>query len=77
MARVKCMNCQQMGHYKSRCPNPLVPEDGGDGGYGGGNADNGGYVGGGADAGGFDAAPSADNAGEDWGAAAGASGGGW
>ena len=29
-----------MGHYKSKCPNPLVSEDDG---YGGGGADNGGF----------------------------------
>lgn len=71
------MNCQQMGHYKSRCPNPLVPEDEGDGGYGGGGADNGGY-GDGADTGGFDPAsePSANNGGDDWGTGA-ATASGW
>jgi hypothetical protein len=31
-----------MGHYKSRCPNPLVPEDDGFGGGGVDNGDNGG-----------------------------------
>jgi len=42
VSRVKCSNCQQMGHFKSKCPNPLVPEDEGDGGFGGGG-DNGGF----------------------------------
>lgn len=42
MSRVKCSNCQEMGHYKSKCPNPLVPEDAGDDGFGGGG-DNGGF----------------------------------
>lgn len=30
------MNCQQMGHFKSRCPNPHT-EDGAGGAYGGGD----------------------------------------
>lgn len=30
------MNCQQMGHFKSRCPNPHT-EDGAGGDYGGGD----------------------------------------
>ena len=55
VARVKCANCQEMGHYKSRCPNPLVPEDDGEGGYGGG-----GYGGGGAENGGCSGPAPAD-----------------
>ena len=35
-SRVKCSNCQEMGHTKVRCKKPLVPEDdGNDGGMGG------------------------------------------
>lgn len=35
-SRVKCSNCQEMGHTKVRCKKPLVAEDdGGNGGFGG------------------------------------------
>lgn len=61
VSRVKCQNCQEMGHFKSRCPNPPVPEDGGDAGGGAGvdnwgaeNPNAGGDTGGGGDAGGGD-----------------------
>lgn len=55
VTRVKCSNCQEMGHYKSKCPNPLVDEDaaGGFNTQGFGNAgdnaalDNGGFGNGG------------------------------
>lgn len=50
-SRVKCMNCQQMGHTKVKCPNPLV-SDGGDGADGG--FENGGFGDGGAGHGGFE-----------------------
>jgi hypothetical protein len=57
-----------MGHFKSRCPNPLVPEDDG-GDFGGGGAD-----------GGFGDAQTDTGAGngdaDDWNTAA-ASTGGW
>lgn len=35
-SRVKCSNCQEMGHTKVRCKKPLVAEeDDGDRGFGG------------------------------------------
>jgi hypothetical protein len=39
--RVKCNNCQQFGHYASKCPNP-APEGEGDEGFenGAGHNDN-------------------------------------
>ncbi len=49
VSRVKCSNCQQMGHFKSRCLNPTVDEDAA------GNGNNGGFEnGGGLDSGGGD-----------------------
>ncbi len=57
VTRIKCSNCQQMGHYKSKCPNPLVSEDDG---YDGGGADTGG-----ADNGGFDSG-AGNGDGGDW-----------
>jgi len=44
VTRVKCSNCQQMGHFKSRCTNPTVDEDSYDNGAAG--FDNGGNGGG-------------------------------
>lgn len=38
VSRVKCNNCKQMGHYKSLCTNPFVPDKADDGGYGGGDS---------------------------------------
>ena len=84
VARVKCNNCQQMGHYKSRCPNPLVSEDAGDGGFGNGGFDNAnatdGVAKGGFDGGGFgndttDGAAGGDAGG--WGLAPVETSGGW
>lgn len=59
------MNCQQMGHYKSRCPNPHAEEE-----------DAGGY-GGGADAntGGDDNAVDGDAGGATWVSSSGGVGG--
>ena len=53
-SRVKCSNCQEMGHTKVRCKQPLVPEEDAAGGYGG------------EDAG---AEPAADEGGSSWPAA--------
>jgi hypothetical protein len=81
---VKCNNCQQMGHYKSRCPNPLVSEDAGDGGFGNGGFDNAGTTDGvakgGFESGGFgndttDGAAGGDAGG--WGSAPVETSGGW
>ncbi|AEO63610.1 uncharacterized protein THITE_2109113 [Thermothielavioides terrestris NRRL 8126] len=54
-----------MGHLKAKCPNPLVPEDAAEGGYGNGAADSGGFDDAGFDNGGFDSgAPG--GVGDDW-----------
>lgn len=37
-SRVKCSNCQEMGHTKVRCKQPLVPEADDAGGFGGNDA---------------------------------------
>jgi hypothetical protein len=44
-----------------RCKNPLVPEDGEDGGYSGGGAENGGSGDGGFETGGFDSGAADDD----------------
>jgi len=43
VTRVKCSNCQQMGHYKSRCTNPTVDEDAAGGGFDNSGFDNSGF----------------------------------
>ena len=53
VTRVKCSNCQQMGHYKSKCPNPLVDEDAA-GGFDNAGFDNAGLDNGDLGGGGFD-----------------------
>lgn len=67
VTRVKCSNCQQMGHYKSKCPNPLVDEDAAAG------FDNAGFDNAGFDNGGFDN----QAGGGDWESSAVAAGGDW
>lgn len=79
--RVKCMNCQEMGHFKSRCPQPPVEVDNDMGGNGFGGNDFGAKEMGGNTAGGDDwnAAPVADSApaGDSWGAPAAQGGDNW
>ena len=58
VSRVKCSNCQEMGHFKRNCKNPTVDEDARGGGFNnGGDLDNGGGSGNGGFAAFDDAAP--------------------
>lgn len=63
VSRIKCQNCQEMGHYKSKCTNPHVPEDGVDAG----GADGAGGAGGAVDNWGAEnATAGSDAGGGDW-----------
>lgn len=64
MSRVKCMNCSEMGHFKSKCPKPVVEDDAGDAGNGGfdnGGLDNSAGFDNGGDGGSWNAPTAADN----------------
>jgi uncharacterized membrane protein YgcG len=62
-----------MGHYKTKCPNPLVPEDSGNADFGNGGANGGDSAETGFDNGGFSAEGAGGN--DEWNSAPVASGG--
>ena len=43
VSRVVCSNCQEKGHFKSRCQNPMKQEEGDNGNGDGGNGDGDGF----------------------------------